>query len=147
MRSPTVHWKADFPQCAPFTVRSTMNLAVLPRNMPSNRSYNKHKEYGSWAVQVFDEESGRYYWLDVSYDQEYKEINVDWNQYIFYNTDEDDMARKAFQENCDNFDEADSLVYWTLISECEVKETNVDRGGLEIDVQEWKAKSWELKNK
>lgn len=105
----------------------------------------RDKEKGSWAVQVFHKESGRYYWLDVTYDEEYKELNIDWNQYIFYNTDKDDMARKAFQENCDNFDEADSLVYWALISECEIKETNTDRGSVEIAVEDWKAKSWEIK--
>jgi hypothetical protein len=55
------------------------------------------------------------------------------------------MERKAFQENCDNFDEADSLVYWALISEGEIKETNTDRGGVEIAVDGWKAKSWEIK--
>ena len=102
----------------------------------------RDREYGSWAVQVYDAESGRYYWLDVSYDEKYKEINVDWNQYIFYKTDEDDQARKAFQEDCDNFDEADSQVYWALISEGELKETE---DGCEIAVAEWKAKSWMLK--
>jgi hypothetical protein len=105
----------------------------------------RDKEYGSWAVQVFHKESGRYYWLDVTYDEDYKELNIDWNQYIFYLTDEDKQARKAFQENCDNFDEADSLVYCALISEGEIKETNTDRGGVEIAVEDWKAKSWEIK--
>lgn len=103
----------------------------------------RDREYGSWAVQVFDEESGRYYWLDVTYDKDYRQIDVDWNQYIFYNTDEDDQARKAFQENCDNFEEADSEVYWTLLREGELKDT--DDGYLEIAVEEWKAKSWEIR--
>ena len=102
----------------------------------------RDKERGSWAVQVYDEESGRYYWLDVSYDEEHTEIEVDWNQYIFYNTDEDDMERKAFQENCDNFEEADRQVYNALLNEGEIKETN---NGIEIAVENWKAKSWELK--
>lgn len=105
----------------------------------------RDKEYGSWSVQVFHEESGRYYWLDISYDEKYHEINVDWNQYIFYLTDEDDLARKAFQENCDNFEEADSLVYWALVSEGELKETNLDRGGLEIAVENWEEKTWEIR--
>ena len=103
----------------------------------------RDKEYGSWAVQVYDEESGRYYWLDVSYDEKYKEINVDCNQYIFYRTDEDDQARKAFQENCDNFDEASYEVYHALLAECEIRDT--DDGYVEIAVAEWKAKSWMLK--
>lgn len=105
----------------------------------------RDKEKGSWAVQLFHKESGRYYWLDVTYDEKYKELDIDWNQYIFYTTDEDDTARKAFQENCDNFDEADSLVYWTLLSEGEIKETDTDKGGVEIAVEDWRAKSWELK--
>ena len=105
----------------------------------------RDREYGYWAVQVYDEESGKYYWLDVSYDEKYHEISVDWNQYIFYNTDEDDMERKAFQEDCDNFEAADSEVYLALLNEGEIKETNIDKGGVEIAVEEWKAKSWELK--
>lgn len=102
----------------------------------------RDKEYGSWAVQVYDEASRRYYWLDVSYDEVFGELNIDWNQYIFYNTDEDDQARKAFQENCDNFDEATSEVYHAMLSEGEIKESG---GHYKIIVDEWKAKSWEIK--
>lgn len=102
----------------------------------------RDKEKGSWAVQVFHKESGRYYWLDVTYDEDYKELNIDWNQYIFYRTDEDDQARKAFQENCDNFDEAISEVYAVLLSEAQIRENDE---GYEIVVEDWKAKSWEIK--
>lgn len=105
----------------------------------------RDKEYGCWSVQLHDEESGKYYWMDVSYDEKYHEIDVDWNQYIFYLTDEDDCERKAFQEDCDNFDEADSLVYSVLISEGELKETDIDRGGLEITVENWQEKIWEIR--
>ena len=102
----------------------------------------RDKEYGSWAVQVFHKESGRYYWLDVSYDEAYGELSIDWNQYIFYRTDEDDQARKAFQENCDNFEAADSEVFNALLTECEIKEAG---GHYAIAVEEWKARSWEIK--
>ena len=102
----------------------------------------RDKEKGSWAVQLFHKESGRYYWLDVTYDEKYKELNIDWNQYIFYNTDEDDMERKNFQENCDNFDAAISEVYAVLLSEAQIRENDE---GYEIAVEKWKAKSWEIK--
>jgi hypothetical protein len=102
----------------------------------------RDKEYGSWAVQVFDTESRRYYWLDVRYDEVYGELYIDWNQYIFYNTDEDDRARKAFQENCDNFDEAISEVSGALINEGEIKEI---LSGYQVLADPWKAKSWEIK--
>ncbi len=105
----------------------------------------RDKEYGCWSVQLHDEESGKCYWMDVSYDEKYHEIDVDWNQYIFYSTDEDDCERKAFQENCDNFEEADSLVYWALLNFGELKETDVDRGGLEIAVENWEEKTFEIR--
>ena len=98
------------------------------------------KTFGCWEVQVF--EGGRYYWLDVSYDPKYKELSVDWNQYIFYNTDEDDMARKAFQEDCENFEAALDEVYSTLLSEGELIDTT---DSYEIAVDDWKEKSWEIR--
>jgi hypothetical protein len=103
----------------------------------------RNKEYGCWSVQLYDEESKRYYWMDVSYDEDYRQIDVDWNQYIFYLADEDDLARKAFQENCDNFEAADSEVYWTLLREGELKDTY--DGYLEIAVENWQEKIWEIR--
>ncbi len=105
----------------------------------------RETDYGCWSVQLHDEESGKCYWMDVSYDEKYYELNIDWNQYIFYLTDEDDCERKTFQENCDNFDEASSEVYCTLISEGEVKETDINYGGVEIVVENWEEKSWEIR--
>ena len=105
----------------------------------------RDREYGSWAVQVYDEESGRYYWLDVTFVEDESvgnELRIDWNQYIFYNTDEDDTERKAFQENCNNFEEALEAVRDALFWEGEVVED--DYGAYRIGV-DWKAKSWELK--
>lgn len=103
----------------------------------------RDKEYGCWSVQLLDEASGRYYWMDVCYDEKYREINVDWNQYIFYLADEDDLEREAFQENCDNFDEANSEVYWTLLREGEIKDT--DDGYVEITVENWEEKTFEIR--
>jgi hypothetical protein len=103
----------------------------------------RDKEYGCWSVLLHDEASGKDYWMDVCYDEKYREINIDWNQYIFYLTDEDDMEREAFQENCDNFDEATSEVYWTLLREGEIKDT--DDGYVEITVENWKEKTFEIR--
>lgn len=106
----------------------------------------RDREYGSWAVQVFDEESGRYYWLDVCFIEDEavgNDLRIDWNQYIFYLTDEDDVERKAFQENCDNFDAAISVVRDILFWENEVVED--DYGAYHVGVEEWRAKSWEIR--
>lgn len=75
---------------------------------------------GFWAVGLRHEESGRVYWLNVSLDEKYHDLDVEWNQYIFYNSDTDDMERKAFQEDNDNFDEACSDAVCTLEREGEV---------------------------
>lgn len=45
--------------------------------------------------------NGKFYWIDIFEDE--KDIYSDWNQYIFFLDDSDDIKRKKFQENCDNF--------------------------------------------
>ena len=102
----------------------------------------RDKTFGYWAVQVFDEETKKFYWLDVSYDPKYKDLSIDWNQYIFYLSDEDDLARKAFQEDCENFEAALDEVYSILLSEGELIDTN---DGYEIAVEDWKEKSLEIR--
>lgn len=70
----------------------------------------RNRSQGSWSVCLYHKESKRRYWLDVSLNEKYHDAEVEWNQYIFYLTDPDDIARKEFQEDCDNFDEACSEV-------------------------------------
>lgn len=77
-------------------------------------------ERGYWSVCLYHEESGRDYWLDVHLNEEYHDPEVEWNQYIFYLADVDDIERKAFQEDCDNFDEACSEVICVLERENEI---------------------------
>lgn len=82
----------------------------------------KNKGPNSWSVRLIHKESGKYYWLDAYYDERYKDVNIDWNQYIFHLDYTDDCERKAFQENCDNFDEASSEVLAALQAEGYVKQ-------------------------
>ncbi len=46
-------------------------------------------------------------WVDV-YEQN-GELTADWNKYIFYLLDPQDVKIKEFQENCDNFMEATEI--------------------------------------
>ena len=55
-----------------------------------------------FSVQLFHLSSGKYYWFDLWFDR-YGDITGDWNQYIFYLTDEDDLKRKRVQENANNY--------------------------------------------
>lgn len=80
----------------------------------------RSKERGYWSVCLHHEESERAYWLDVHLNEKYHDPEVEWNQYIFNLTDLDDIERKAFQEDCDNFDEACSEVICTLERENEI---------------------------
>lgn len=41
-------------------------------------------------------------WLDVVVSD--RDVEADWNKYIFFENDADDMSIKAFQENLDNFE-------------------------------------------
>ena len=47
-------------------------------------------------------------WYDISIDEEYNELEGDWNKYIFFNNN-NDMKIKEFQENCDMYMLVDSI--------------------------------------
>ena len=102
----------------------------------------RNRHHGCWSVQLYDEGTKKHYWMDVSYDPKYKELNIDWNQYIFYLADHDDIERKEFQENPENFEAAIEEVYSILLSEGELRDTDE---GYEIAVDDWKEKSWEIR--
>jgi hypothetical protein len=68
----------------------------------------RNKTRGSWSVCLWHEESEKRYWVDVSLDEKYHDLDIDWNQYIFDLNYYDQIERKAFQEDCDNFDEISS---------------------------------------
>lgn len=80
----------------------------------------RNKTRGSWSVCLYHKESKKRYWIDIGLDERWHEFEIDWNQYIFYNSDHDDMERKAFQEDCDNADEAFSDAVQVLVDQDEV---------------------------
>jgi len=47
------------------------------------------------------------FWVDVWYNIE-EQLNYDWNQYIFGLLNEDDVFRRDYQNDPDNFDECTS---------------------------------------
>jgi hypothetical protein len=59
------------------------------------------------SVLINDTNSSFSAWVDVWIES--KDVACDWNQYIFYNTDFDDMVKKSVQENADVFDLATSM--------------------------------------
>lgn len=100
------------------------------------------KTKGCWSVCLLHEESGKKFWLDVSLDSRWADFEIDWNQYIFYLTDKDDVERKEFQENSDNFEEAADLCVQILEREGEV--FSGEDGDWYIK-DEWKGeKTWKI---
>lgn len=102
----------------------------------------RNKTKGCWSICLFHKETKRRYWMDVSLDEKYQELNVEWNQYIFYLTDSDDVARKEFQEDCDNFEAACETCYQVLEEQGEVF-TGED-GDYYLKNEVWEEKTWNL---
>mgnify|MGYP007037141130 CR=1 FL=1 len=65
---------------------------------------NRNRTKNSWSVCLWHEESEKRYWVDVSLDEKYHDLDIDWNQYIFYLTDVNDIFQKCCQENSNMFE-------------------------------------------
>jgi hypothetical protein len=53
-------------------------------------------------------------WLDISVDKVYKDVDVEWNQYIFYLDNGNDVVKREWQDDVNNFDQASSVAIWEL---------------------------------
>lgn len=56
---------------------------------------------------LIDTKKGFKVWVDIH--NRGKELIIEWNKYIFFLDNPQDIKIKKFQENCDNFDIASSL--------------------------------------
>jgi len=74
-------------------------------------SYTKEGDYFSVVVRYRNKYD---FVLDVKIDEKYKDVNAEWNQYIFNLEDPIDVMRSAVQEDNDNYDEASSLAICAL---------------------------------
>ena len=70
----------------------------------------KHiQDEDGFSVLVRDLDINMDFWVDVWYDKDYKDIRYDWNQYIFGLLNEDDVFRRDYQNDPDNFVECTSV--------------------------------------
>jgi len=53
-------------------------------------------------------------WLDISVDKVYKDFRVEWNQYIFYLDNGNDVIKREWQDDVNNFEQASSVAIWEL---------------------------------
>lgn len=106
----------------------------------------RNKSFGSWSVCLQHLESKRRYWLDASYQAKYRDVDVEWNQYIFYLTDPDDVERKEFQDDCDNFEEASSVVVTALQNVGELCQSYYGEWFAGTGEAQWKAETIPVHN-
>ena len=76
---------------------------------------NKHKEKEYFSIKLHDKKDNFDFWIDCSIvdgygnRENYKtdDLYIDWefNQYIFYLYDENDIKAKTYQENGENIDD------------------------------------------
>ena len=69
---------------------------------------HKRGDYGQWTVKLRRTEDDSIYFVDVFIDERYKDVNADWNQYIFFTDNEEEIHREKVQEDNDEFDLATS---------------------------------------
>lgn len=72
------------------------------------RGYSRGLIYGTWSVGLERKADGQMYWVDFTLKPEYKDIEADWNQYIFNLNNANDQHRKNVQDNPLEFDMASS---------------------------------------
>jgi hypothetical protein len=53
-------------------------------------------------------------WLDVWVDKVYKDVSIEWNQYIFFLDNENDVEKRKWQDDLGVFDYAGSLAVSVL---------------------------------
>lgn len=97
---------------------------------------------GLWSVGLEHTATGLVFWLDVEVQEKYKDISVDWNQYIFSLDDSLDLIRKALQEDVEIFEEASSEAISILE---ELKEVFQDEHGAwhcSTEKTGWEAREW-----
>lgn len=58
------------------------------------------------AVTFPHSQGKRVYWLDCWIDEEYGDLCADWNQYIFFLNDSEDVHRRDFQNRTDAWEAA-----------------------------------------
>lgn len=71
--------------------------------------YEKRDNIFVVALERQDEEGTMKFFVEVWLDEKYKDIDCDWNQYIFNLNSAEDMLRKKIQEDTDEFDDASSI--------------------------------------
>lgn len=88
---------------------------IIKTFKPVAIKYNGDKNVG-YNVLIKDKKSDFTVWLDVYIDTDYRDVRVEWNQYIFYTNCESDMIAQRVQADVNVYDEASSEAIEHLVS-------------------------------
>ena len=97
----------------------------------------KRGDYAGWYVGLERSEDNKIYWVDVWINDKYKDVEADWNQYIFNLEYEDDMERRNVQANCDEFDMATSEAICYLEQNLEIVQDDSGNWYCNINERNW----------
>ena len=97
----------------------------------------KRGDYAGWYVGLERSEDNKIYWVDVWINDKYKDVEADWNQYIFNLEYEDDMERRNVQANCDEFDLATSEAIYYLEQNLEIVQDDSGYWYCNINERNW----------
>ena len=100
--------------------------------------YKRGDEPGGWYVGLERSEDHLIYWVDVWVDEDLGDVDADWNQYIFYTNNEEEVHREKVQEDNDEFDMATSEAICFLDSIGELYQDSDAFWHCSIENSEWK---------
>lgn len=95
------------------------------------------QEVGSWSVKLQREEDEKIYWVDVWVNNQYHDVETDWNQYIFHLNNTDDKERREVQSDCMEFDESTSVAISYLEKNNELCQDNTGNWYCVISEKDW----------
>ena len=99
----------------------------------------KGDSYACFSIKLQREVDKKYYWLDVSLDERFHDVEIDWNQYIFYNSDQDDVERKAVQETGEEFEAAAECVCAAIVEKNLLAQNDCGEWYCPVKKEDWKS--------
>lgn len=92
--------------------------------------------YGQWFVLLQRSQDDLHYCVDVWVDTEYGDVDADWNQYVFFSTEED-RHRESVQSKDSEFDKATNEAIDYLVKIGELKQDEHSHWHCGIPKEDW----------
>lgn len=84
---------------------------LIKISCPKVEKISFNSQDGYYSVYIVDKRAKFGAWMDVAYCEDEEAYTAEWNQYIFYTSDEKDIYQKLHQED----DECFEKFYWAAV--------------------------------